>query len=65
MDDPAERMTPEQREFLEQRRREVARELEELRAVRFGPLYDDPHERYQDLQDELSEIERQLGEGRT
>ena len=59
-DESAEPLTPDQRQFLEQRRREVVRDLDDLQTRRSGPVYEDLHEKYQDLCDELSEIDRQL-----
>ncbi len=55
-------LTPEQRESLNQRRRQVARELEELSATRPAGDHFDKTERRQELLDELDEIGRSLGE---
>ena len=55
-------MTPEQREVLQQRRRQASRELAELSAARTTEDGRDKAERRQELLDELDEIRHDLGE---
>ncbi len=53
-------MTPEERDFLEQRQQEIRQELNDFTAGKRRPLYADPAERLQELRDELDRIDSEL-----
>ena len=53
-------MTPEQRQYTQQRRDELAQELKDFAAGKGRPLYADPAERFQELRDELDRLECDL-----
>jgi len=55
-------MTPEERDFLQQRWQEISEELKDFAAGERRPLYVDPAERFQQLRDELDRIESELRE---
>jgi hypothetical protein len=55
-------MTPEQREMLNERRRQASRELAELSTTRGPEDGFDKAERRQELLDEIDEIRHDLGE---
>jgi len=55
-------MTPEERDFLQQRWQEITEELKDFTAGKRRPLYVDPAERFQQLRDELDRIESELRE---
>jgi hypothetical protein len=57
-------LTPEQRDWLLEQKRELNREFDDLDADKACPGYVDTNERRVELLDELAEIERQLREDR-
>ena len=57
-------LTPEQRDWLLEQKRELNRELDKLVADKVRPGYVDKNARRIELLDELGEVERQLREDR-
>ncbi len=57
-------LTPEQRDWLLEQKRELQRELDKLVADKARRGHVDKNERRLELPDELGEVERQLREGR-
>lgn len=53
-------LTVEQIKYLEERRREIQRDLEQLGSPSRGPAYHDVNERRIDLSDELERVEAEL-----
>jgi hypothetical protein len=56
----ADDLKPEERDYLEQRRQDVRKELKDFAAGKHRPMYVDPAERMQELTDELEQIEYEL-----
>lgn len=53
-------LTVQEMKYLEERRDEIRRELEELRGPCHAPRYHNSNERRIDLQDELEQVEAEL-----
>ncbi|HPD32630.1 MAG TPA: hypothetical protein PLL20_21785 [Phycisphaerae bacterium] len=57
-------LTPEERDWLLEQKRELKRELDEIAAAKAWPGYVDKNERRIELLDALGKVERQLREDR-
>lgn len=53
-------LSTEELKYLQERKAEIQRELEDLDHQAHGPYYHDPNERRLDLMDELDEVEEEL-----